>query len=90
MMEGKLLIPHSIADGIESERPLPAECCAKCRHYHLPKPDAGMCRRNPPVPMIVGMQQGALGPIPIVTGYFPPTNRDVVCGEFQPRAEDLN
>lgn len=84
-METKLLVPNRMVEEIETERPLPAECCAHCRFFHLPKPDApnGMCRRNPPAPMVVGAQQGALGPVPLVTGYFPPVNRDVVCGEFR-------
>jgi hypothetical protein len=68
------------------------EICANCVYFFDPGAEAvlGACRRYPPVPVFLGMQQGALvapggqpQAIPVIRGAFPTSARTDTCGEFK-------
>jgi hypothetical protein len=58
--------------------------CGRCAFYKLANvlmPSAGgMCRRNPPIPILIG-QDAARNPV--VPGFFPMVSKDIWCGEFK-------
>lgn len=86
----------SIRPGLHSEpRPLlriaTQNGCGTCR-YWLPLPQGGVCRRYPPVALMLGVQQGALhGQIQPITGTFwPETPATSWCGEWALRPVDVS
>lgn len=64
--------------------------CSGCEHFLLLEESGGLCRRFPPVPMVVGMNQGpqqvlANKPrpiVPIIQPFFPRVGSEDVCGEY--------
>lgn len=58
--------------------------CGRCAFYKLANvlsPSmGGMCRRNPPLPVLIG-QDAARNPV--VPGFFPMVGREMWCGEFK-------
>jgi hypothetical protein len=54
--------------------------CGNCVYY---MEDPKVCRRYPPTPMIVGMQQGLTQPRAIINCYFPSMDPNGWCGEHE-------
>jgi hypothetical protein len=75
--------------GRQSERNFPMDTCISCRHYFKPlngPAGQGMCRRYPPMPVLIGMVQPKIAgqsPQPVVNGFFPPQSDGGTCGEYQ-------
>lgn len=53
--------------------------CGNCVYYMA---DPKVCRRYPPIPVMIGVQQG-LTPKPVVSSYFPPMDPGGWCGEHE-------
>ena len=67
----------------QPEEVLTMPCCGNCVHYAANKnPQEGICRANPPVPLVAGYVETLAGqpPRPRILGYFPPTSAPVLCG----------
>ena len=75
-----------------------AKVCANCTYLFIDKeaqeaslkanlksPDMGICRRFPPVPLLVPIQNGLS-----VMPASPPTKLDAYCGEFRQRLLPLS
>lgn len=71
--------------------------CSECRHWHalpidpnnLAAPRMGLCRGVPPVPLVVGFQNTARGPMPQVQAFYPALAADMaVCGVFEGRVKE--
>ena len=62
--------------------------CQRCEFYKTAK-DArmGLCKRNPPAPIFMGMQMESVSrrQVPLVLATFPTMDRDDWCGEFRER-----
>ena len=61
--------------------------CASCAHFHPNErsdgSQGGICRRFPPVPMIMQQNATVLGAGPVgMAGVSPPVDPDFSCGEF--------
>jgi hypothetical protein len=65
--------------------------CSTCKHFlEVGAENEGLCRANPPVPILLGVTQNALGqPVPVVRSFFPPTKTDVTCGAHRLNANAL-
>jgi hypothetical protein len=76
---------------------LNAKLCANCAYLFIDKdaqdaalaanlrsPDMGICRRFPPVPLLVPVQNGLT-----VLPASPPVKLDAFCGEFRQRLQPL-
>ena len=71
------------------------DCCATCRYWASEDTKQGLCRRGPPIPMMIGM--GTIqAPVianpnpppqqqPIIMSYFPNMLAHGWCGEFKGR-----
>ena len=50
--------------------------CSTCKFFSALK---SQCRKNPPVPFLIGANaQGQ----PMIVSVFPPTTKDDICGEW--------
>lgn len=69
--------------------------CSACQHFMRIDEAGGLCRRFPPVPMVVGMNQGPQQVLankprpmePIIMPFFPHVGAVDECGEFSMRWE---
>lgn len=67
------------------------DCCANCRFWFDPEQpnnqiNAGVCRRNPPVPIPIGTQNLANGQMNVITqAAWPMLLGDSWCGEHRSR-----
>lgn len=63
------------------------ENCGNCEFYMAA---AKVCRRYPPVPLMLGAKQGLAGQEPAIMAYFPSMTPAGWCGEHQliPEAEN--
>jgi hypothetical protein len=64
------------------------ECCEGCRYSIAVTDVLVLCRRKPPVPMIIGWTQSSAPGAearPITESFFPPLRKTAWCGEFFPR-----
>jgi hypothetical protein len=71
------------------------DCCATCRYWASEDNKAGLCRRFPPTPIMIGMGTVQASVIanpntppqqqPIIMSYFPNMLDFGWCGEFLPR-----
>jgi len=70
--------------------------CPGCDHYHEAAPNNGMCLKDPPVPVLIGIAQ--IAPViareshqvqqkPVVVGYYPPVGPNETCSFWTPRTE---
>jgi len=57
------------------------DVCRNCRHYLKTDIQQGLCRRYPPVPMVMGMNQQG----PVMGAGQPVVNDKGTCGEFSPK-----
>ena len=58
--------------------------CGNCRFYlDDPAVPGGVCRRRPPIAVMLGMKQGHHGPEPVVGTCWPEVTRDKWCGEYE-------
>lgn len=72
--------------------PLMPDTCGTCHHW-LEQPVAGVCRRYPPTPFIIGTAPASVihnpknpGPPQLITqSLFPQMNANGSCGEHQPK-----
>jgi hypothetical protein len=68
------------------------ESCGSCLYYMA---SAKICRRYPPAPIMVGVDQGmsglaGMGPKPIVMAYFPSMTPQGWCGEYEAEPKEIN
>lgn len=57
--------------------------CGNCFYGHRVG-ETLICRRNPPIPIFMGVRQGSLGrQEPIISSNFAPVNPDIWCGEHR-------
>jgi hypothetical protein len=68
------------------------DCCATCRHWASDDKKAGLCRRFPPTPIMIGFTQPSIvadptkaQATPAIMSYFPQMMAFGHCGEFAPR-----
>jgi hypothetical protein len=68
------------------------ESCAKCKLSHpIPNDTTLECRRNPPTPNVILIQQlPPRAPVPQILTCFPQMRPDQWCGEFSPLDKDTN
>jgi len=67
--------------------------CADCRHWLTNDGKQGVCRRYPPMPVIIGFApQSAIhdpskpqAGVPVVNAFFPPMLAMGACGEHEPK-----
>lgn len=60
------------------------EGCGNCRFYlDDPMSKGGVCRRLPPVPVMLGLKNGPNGVYPEVGTCWPEVMRDRWCGEYE-------
>ena len=59
--------------------------CATCRHFQEAIPvGVGQCRRQPPVPMLLGHRQGLAGGVePVIQGAFPSVTVETWCSDWE-------
>jgi hypothetical protein len=59
--------------------------CGNCRFYlDDPMCSGGICRRLPPVPVMLGLKNGPKGPEPTIGTCWPEVMRDRWCGQHEP------
>lgn len=73
-----------------SEEPkieLPAERCGNCNAALPVGKDTYACRAQPPVPLMVGVEQNPITQQqkPVVQAYFPPMQSIGWCRQWQPK-----
>ena len=56
------------------------ECCGNCEFYMA---TVKVCRRYPPIPVMLGTKQGLGGTEPAVAAYFPNMLSNGWCGEHR-------
>lgn len=63
--------------------------CGNCRHgaRHGQKL---LCRRFPPTPIPIGVQQAISGPVPVVFLYHPEMDPNAYCGEWAPQLATID
>lgn len=59
------------------------ESCGNCRFWMA---SARVCRRLPPIPIMIGLKQGLAGQEPAINAYFPVMGNNGWCGEYKPSA----
>lgn len=59
------------------------ECCGNCEFY---METTKVCRRYPPMPLMLGLRQGLAGNEPAVSSFFPSMMPTGWCGEYRPEA----
>lgn len=66
---------------------LPQNCCATCNAALSVGPNTFACRANPPVPLMVGVEQNPItgAQKPVVQSYFPPMQGTGWCRQWQPK-----
>lgn len=67
------------------------ETCQTCRFLHRPNPDiaAGICHRNPPVPILLGLAPPKIqgqSPTAVTEGHWPQVGLVDWCGEWSASA----
>ena len=70
-------------DESQSAEAVTMPSCGNCVHYVANKdPKEGICRANPPVPLVAGYVEMLAGqaPRPRILGYFAPTAANILCG----------
>ena len=57
--------------------------CTTCDRFYPTGKDgmSGQCRAKPPAPVMVGLQQTALGARPLIESHFPTVGKGQFCGE---------
>lgn len=67
-----------------------ARICGNCAFFRLVQDPLGLCHRNPPIPVMVGMVASSIQgkpPQPMVQGHWPQTAAAQWCGEWDRRVE---
>lgn len=82
MSPSTIIMPSKAADEEEDLPPPIGRDCTTCDFWvKFPQAGAkgGACHGNPPIPIVVGVQQGPLGQQPVSMSFYPQTGRGDWC-----------
>jgi hypothetical protein len=64
--------------------------CSNCDGFHrapAPNQERGLCQRHPPTPLCTGMQSGPVGPVPVISSYYPVVGEHSKCSDWVAKDE---